>query len=1282
MHLSMRVPWMDRPWDGAVCDSPHANASCVLLRNIGPRRDDAFESASAGITFDQLDPSRLPCLSERASWLSSTGYQVTKTHPYAWNQAVSAAPTAISVPGWGFEAIPYRWLSRETLANSVGYDRTPRFSPDAEDAADRAMGLAHPVGWVMDGGNQRALIEEFFAPVAAKHSLVFTYLKHSPLQESRSDRLIVGAAHVTSVTMPPMWNTGGPAAFGSSMWETVVTHSLRPKTQESGILLPYQQLAALADDGRDISAALAWAPEGRDVAFSYVTEHLTDDAALEALASLQRAAAALPAFGLSVPDAALSWLEAQAVRLWKLRGPTPGLAAVLAHLGVEHAHAAAHELIAAASGTNPWGLAEAGFADATALPISVRPFISHTTARVWASRSETERDALRMLSGMDVDATQVAVVLDGRTDVPVDLGQLVTNPYFAATCTYGQPEHISFSTVDRACFPGEGADWEPLVATIADITEHQDARRVEALLTEVLETAGRDGDTLLSQEEAVQAAARYPLVRPPQLTVWTLESLRLASTELRGEDAWPIVGVDLADGTPGLKLARFEYTSQVIRNKINELRTRPHLGALPNARAFIDAILHAQSPTSGSDGSLDEAEERARTEKAAGLAELFASPLSVLIGPAGTGKTTLLRALVKQLPGKRVILLAPTGKARVQLESKVGVRAATLASFLVATGRYDGRHYLVGDEHSVRIDADLVVIDEASMLTEEMLAATLDAFRRIGRLVFVGDPRQLPPIGAGRPFVDLVGELRPDTFTGLERVGPCYVELRVPRRQIGTRTPPKAGAAALGVSASASASASAGATVSEAGRRADLELAAWFGEGDLGIDADRVWEQLATEPDQGTVRYESWNGRTPAEVLTEALTAELNLTAIHGVRNVDGLEAAFALTYGATLDGEYLNWDLGAGRRSEDWQILSPTRSRASGTTEINRQLKRAYRTGELATSLRTLRNTNLPAPLGPEQITRGDKVMATRNDPKIKASPTDSGLDYVANGEIGVAIGRFRAGKKKGLTLNVEYSSQPGARYSYWTSNQEDPKLELAWAVTVHKSQGSEFGLTLLLLPARAAVSRELMYTALTRQRDRIVILHEGTLDDLREMSQPWRSETARRLTDLFAPPRPVSIDPPGGGALQRVDGRIMHVTAGGIAVKSKNEVIVASILDELAPSRWAYETPLKGNDGRTLSPDFTIQRADGSRLLWEHLGLMDDLDYARKWALKQKWYIDNGFLPHPQCGEAGTLMWTDDRSGVDVPAWRALANEAIGQLATLPVRRGPGARRSPASS
>ncbi|WP_413250220.1 AAA family ATPase [Sinomonas flava] len=1247
MHLSMRVPWMDRPWDGAVCDDPVGNSSCVLLKNIGPRRDDLFEQSHAGIPIAHIREERRlpPCLSERATFMSDIGYRVVKTHPYAHNRALSVLPSPVSVPSYAFEAVPFRWLNRKSLNEEIGYDRVPGFRPEAEDAADTALKW-DGAAWVMDGSNQQKILKAFFEPIGA-NSLVFIYLKHSPLQEQSSNRLLVGAAHVTDVQLPPMWDAEGESAFESSMWETIVSHSLR-QNQQSGVLLPYQRLVALQDRGVDVSSALAWAPEGRDIEFSYVTEHVSDDAALQALASLRAAAEALPSLGLSVPPSAMEWLEAQNARLWKLRGPTPGLAAVLAFLGVERSHSVARGLLEAAGDRDVWDLLQSGFADSTTLPAPLSGLIGMTERRVWSALTGNEKDTLRLLSGMDISIDQVKLLLNGKMEVPVFAEDLLADPYLASICTYGEPGHIPFTTVDRACYPGESADWKSLVAQIAGLKDHQDRRRVKGLLVEVLEAAGRRGDTLLSQHEALEAASMYPLQRAPELTEWTLRGLELDSPSLRGDDAWPIIGLDLAGGEPALKLYRLEYTSQVIRSRLGELRNRPRFAPLENPRERIDVAL---PPYVGG----DDAEDRAREEKAAGLAEMYAAPLSVLIGPAGTGKTTLLKALVDLVGRDRTVLLAPTGKARVQLATKVGGASKTLASFL-SPHRFDGERYRILNEHGPRIDADLVVIDEASMLTEEMLAATLDAFRGVRRMVLVGDPRQLPPIGAGRPFVDLVNALRPDVFEARPlRIGPSYVELRVPRRQVTQKGP--------------------GESTSVAGRRADLELAAWFGDGDLSVDADQIWHELATDPDQATVRYERWGDRSLAQVLIETLTEELRLAGIDKVNGgVGAMEAAFALTYGGSISEGWLNWELGAGQRAETWQILSPTRSRPFGSTEINRHIKRTFRRTELELAGRNnWRGKNTPSPIGPEQIVRGDKVMATRNDSRAKSWPDRSGLNYVANGEIGVGIGRMRSGRKNSLWLNVEYSSQPGAQYSYRPTSGEDVPLELAWAVTVHKSQGSEFGLTFLILPARIDVSRELMYTALTRQRERVVILHEGTLAELRELSEPWRSETARRLTDLFVAPKPMSVDGNKDGHSQRFDGRIMHVAAGGVVVKSKNEVIVASVLDKVAPGRWAYEKPLKGADGRTMHPDFTIERPDGTAVLWEHLGLMDDLDYARKWSLKKEWYAANGFLPHPARGENGTLMWTDDISGVDMPAWRQLAADAIGTLPSGPARRGP---------
>ncbi|MGV8875748.1 MAG: hypothetical protein ACOH2Q_24710 [Rhodococcus sp. (in: high G+C Gram-positive bacteria)] len=75
--------------------------------------------------------------------------------------------------------------------------------------------------------------------------------------------------------------------------------------------------------------------------------------------------------------------------------------------------------------------------------------------------------------------------------------------------------------------------------------------------------------------------------------------------------------------------------------------------------------------------------------------------------------------------------------------------------------------------------------------------------------------------------------------------------------------------------------------------------------------------------------------------------------------------------------------------------------------------------------------------------------------------------------------------------------------------------------------------------------------------------------------------------------------------------------------------------------------------SDGTYRSPDFTIETMPGDVVLWEHRGMLDRADYAAKWQAKKKWNADNGVLPWTEGGGPnGTLVWTDDRGGVDVPA------------------------------
>ena len=1068
-HLSMRVPWRDQPWDHRLCAHPLDNSSCLLLKNIGAKRNDEYEIAHASEDIGRLTD--IPCLSERATFMSSRGYQVTKTHPYATYPALRGhlEPTVLSMPAYSFEAVPFRWMARQSFETELWPAWQTDYDPDAEKRAMQILDLKKTT-WIMDGGNQQRVIRSFFESVVPGDSLVFIYMKHSPFQDDRTDRLLVGAATIDSIALPGFWEQSGKQPFDSSMWETKVVHSLRPD-QKHGVLLPYQQLVQLMDDGVDISAGLAWIPEGRDVEFSYVTEHLTNDIAIDALSSLRSAAEGMQRLGLEVPAPAVAWIDSQTQRLWEARGATPGLPAVLSYLNVKRAHVVSRELNEV--GPDPWAVLEAGFGDENAWPDGLRGMIAPSVGLEWTNTDGDIQTVLRLLSTMDVRPDQVRMLMSNKLTEELDPVELLEDPYLAAVCSYSEPERVDVRTVDRALFSPPHTKWNSQVPRDCVMTDSHDWRRVRAFITDCLKRAAQTGDTLTSAATIIDWVNALELVDPMGLSPALLRGLKLDPETLSAAQDWsPFYGVTLGDQEPAYKLRELFGAKKTILDWV-----QPRLDAAPfesdfDARGEIDGALAAAGQA-----DLDDDEEAARTEKAAGLSELFRSRISVLVGPAGTGKTTLLKALtgLPEVASKGVLLLAPTGKASVQMRIKVGLPAKTLASFLVRKGGYDPTRDIYRQVSSKYAeDAGLVVIDEASMLTEEMLAATLSALGNVRRLVLVGDPRQLPPIGAGRPFVDLVNRLRPNSFPTAVRVGASYVELTVSRRQGGSN-------------------------------RDDVLLAQWFGDGELGAGADSVWERLRTGSTSVHVEHKQWDSGGVVPSIEKVLKETIDWT------SHSDSEIAFKLSYGGTLsdDGKYLNWKTGvggAGDGVESWQILSPFRSREFGTVEINRHIKRTLRTRDLQQAFR-FRGWQNPRPIGPEQIVRGDKVMQTKNDSRAKAWPAGSGLDYVANGEIGVVTGRFS--NKPRMPADVEFSSQIGATYQYWPSAAEDPPLELAWAVTVHKSQGSEFGTTILVLPKNVRVSRELLYTALTRQKDRVILLHDGTVDKL------WSSRThaTRRL-------------------------------------------------------------------------------------------------------------------------------------------------------------------------
>jgi len=243
----------------------------------------------------------------------------------------------------------------------------------------------------------------------------------------------------------------------------------------------------------------------------------------------------------------------------------------------------------------------------------------------------------------------------------------------------------------------------------------------------------------------------------------------------------------------------------------------------------------------------------------------------------------------------------------------------------------------------------------------------------------------------------------------------------------------------------------------------------------------------------------------------------------------------------------------------------------------------------------------------------------------------------YIANGDIG------GVGPGKGGFLNVAFAGKPNVTFGYKGKDfkEDAAPLELAYALTIHKAQGSQFGTVFVILPkASRLLSKELLYTSLTRSRDRLVLLIQGdNAGAHHELSKPERSDAARRNTNLFsAVVRRAPDTPPYAEHL-------IHKTLKGHMVRSKTELIISDKLHKAGVS-YDYEKPLDGpvRKGR-IFPDFSFADASGVLIVWEHFGRMDDPKYLDGHEWKMKWYADNGFIE----GENLFLTHETLASGID---------------------------------
>lgn len=1213
-HLSIRVPWHDTGWTGTICNDPLNNGSCLRLSRISQERDDAFEAEHAGAAWSGLPGHALPpCHAERAGFMAPSPRRVLKEHPYAaWNAVYTKfEPTWFEIPAYAADCVPFRWMLREhasEIAEQLNLDYEPRLEEEVDLEAE-----LHDPSWIQHERNQRAMLDTFFSAVQPERSLCFFYAKETPLSDDPR-RVLIGVGRVTakSTVIPYANNKGG---FGSVLWEHLIQHSVRPSMVD-GFLLPYHQLLELGDTGvLDPADFVVHVPDEASQQFSYASEHVTHDTALGLLLALDECVQRLAPHVEGTWGLVRTWLSERVGEVWRARGAYPGLGSALTAFGIPQGVLLAHSIhgLLADEAADPWELVAQLMDTPEQFPDSiVKP--TEMIRKTWRALPAHRRALLQLVSRFDLTIEQATRMYQpterSKAGVTLDDHDILANPYRLYEADRSTLEPIPVSVIDRGVFPASNIRATFPIPEPSRVDDALDARRVRALAIEQLERAAATGDSLMSQPRLIQAVRDEPLDPPCPLS----EDIIAVAEEAFTPEIQPAA---MGDGTKAYQLARLSAARASISRTVRRRAGAKPLSVTGNWRATIDDLLKDSAVT-------DPDEPLAREEKAAALQTLAQSRISVLIGPAGTGKTTLLKALcaLPEIDQRNVLLLAPTGKARVRMSAAIKRKAYTLAQILLRSGRYDPHTGAYRRSDQDRLSGyGTVIVDECSMLTEEQLDALLDAIEGYDRLILVGDPRQLPPIGVGRPFVDIVTYLRDHAdVKGFPRTGPSYAELTIKRRQLLT-----------------------GPSDTE---RSDLILADWFSGAPVAPGDDAIWDELAGAQDLGTISIRPWN--TPAE-LHDLLRTEL-AKSLPDMNDADDT-TGFQVSYGGHSYGDYVYFNIGSAEHAESWQVLSPVRAGGGGIIELNRLLQRTYRaaTLQLANEADPWRR-KIPQPAGPQEVVYGDKVINVRNRGRkrfwTRGDDSDV-LAYVANGEIGVVTGPFRKkGSKISLkTWEVEFSTQPGVGYKFFKSelgtDDGSPVLELAYAITVHKSQGSEFGTTFVVIPSPCRLlSRELLYTALTRQQNRVVLFIQGDLAELRSYSSPKHSESLARVTNLFADPHPVEIDG------RFMEAGLIHRTRKGISVRSKSELAIADLLYSKNID-FVYERELVLG-GQTRFPDFTIEDADtGETFYWEHLGMLNKPSYRRKWEKKLQWYRDNGIEPRGSgAGESpdGTLLLTQD--------------------------------------
>ena len=1182
-HFSTRIPWKDNDYTGRIDNDPRYNVAAQVIPNIASSRDLEFEETNKGKSYEQVGSVKMQSwITENAAFMSDTKLYLKMNHPYKKGNAKFKhfEETTFEMKPYSFLLRPFSWTLKDNANEKQKYYN---FYFDLEKTEQM---LSWSSSWVSHGESQKGIFNYFFSGIRPHNSLIFPYYKQVPFIDDNR-RVIAGIGNIVSNVEIHEYESDGSSDEKNYIWETNAAHSIRVDGKD-GFLMPYLEISEYAKKHPDfdVASVTLFEPAGFRSEFSYAAEWVSYDAAIDVLNQAKTVLKNIAKLKLKEANhewvnVQLEYIDNQLESVWNQRGIFPGLGSILSAFGVrygfdvaKHVDTSENDLISELklyfSGDKETGNEK--------LDNSLADKEDEFSGLL---RDENKTRFFELLSRLNLSVEQAIYAWGNLKNYATEI---IENPYLLYELTRKEKDiyQVTISQIDNAMFVNPLVENTYPLKKPTKMRTESDKRRFRAMVIFVLVQAANQGHTLLSYDQIVEEINKLPLDKKTDFQTEKIEGVLEFLQE--GE-----LYVDVENNY--IKLKEYQDYKQLVVDIVNS-RLETSLSSEQNWRKIIDDQFGELQENN------EENDELARDEKATALRILESSKISVLLGRAGTGKTSALGifASSKEIKDGGVLALTPTGKARVQLENSfkknsVEAEFMTVAQFLIRSEGFSWNTmvYKMPSQPSSSI-AKTVIIDESSMLTEDMFAGILKLVdSHAERIIFIGDPNQLPPIGAGRPFVDLIN----------------YLESAYPEKVATLKTEMRQGSGGD-----------------------DLSFAQIFSNSD-SVDKDVIYRIQNNQTDN-RLKYIQYTDLDELEkVFFEELVEITNMT------NEDDIDG-FNESLGAAV-GKYTNYP--TSEHIEDWQILSPTKFIGAGSYYLNNQLHQKYRQDIVEKWNAYPWSNNSPQSV--QNIVYGDKVISNVNGERDYWDGS-SGKAYIANGEIGIMTdypSHYGKNDKNTSWYKFRFGSFEGKVFSYtkadFGGDNSDSKLELAYALTVHKSQGSSFGKTIVVINGKSSfVTKELLYTAFSRQKEKLIVLSDLSIQELVQYSNDWYSDTKQRYTDLFEIPNIIEIE--SSKQKRYFEEKLIHKTIRGEMVRSKSEVIVANILDKMQ-IEYFYEEPLNVS-GRTYIPDFTL-RYQGKTAYLEHLGMLRDKSYKKRWDEKRANYESAGISE-----TLGNLIITED--------------------------------------